>query len=185
MNKSDVDQNDSNIVYQLLPKFNFVYKALSTIYIFILLAFGIYVEMAYNRNNETHYVNYKIYFIIMAILFIFMIIYYFLEKEQFKKIKYDFYSYKYIYTNDFCGKYIKEIKYKDIEDVFVKQNIIQKILNVGTIKMITKISRLVKTKRGINIVKDNVSINSIENAQKEYEKIIEIVDNAKYNMENN
>lgn len=57
--------------------------------------------MAYNRNNETHYVNYKIYFIIIAILFIFMIIYYFLEKEQFKKIKYDFYSYKYIYTNDF------------------------------------------------------------------------------------
>lgn len=185
MNKSDVDQNDSNIVYQLLPKFNFIYKALNTIYIFILFAFFAYVEMAYNRNNETHYVNYKRYFIIIAILFIFMIIYYFLEKEQFKKIKYDFYSYKYIYTNDFWGKYIKEIKYKDIEDVFVKQNSIQKLFHLGTIKMITKISRLVETKHGINIVKDNVSINSIQNVQKEYEKIIEIVDNAKYNIEDN
>lgn len=46
--------------------------------------------------------------------------------------------------------------------------------------MITKISRLVETKRGINIVKDNVSINSIQNVQKEYEKIMEIVDDEKY-----
>lgn len=176
-----MDKSNSDIIYQLLPKFNIIYKIFSTIFIYFLVVLFIYIGVVYDRHNRSHYIDFKIYLVITFILFIFMIVYYFLDKKQLKKIKYNFYSCKFEYINEFWGMNIKEINYDNIETIFVKQNFIQKIFNIGTIKLITKMSRRVRNKHGWTVVRVCLSINDIKNVENEYEKFIEIVDDDKYN----
>ena len=175
-----IDKSNSDIIYQILPKFNIIYKIFSTIFLYFWVAFLIYIGATYNKSNKGHYIDYKIYLVVISVIFIFMIVYYFLDKKQLKKIKYNFYSHKFEYINKFWGTYMKEMRYNDIETIFIKQNPIQKIFNIGTIKLITKMSRLIRNRNGWDVVKEHFSINNIKNVENEYEKIMEIVDDEKY-----
>lgn len=179
-NMDNNNSNNSNIVHQIVPKFKIGYQLFNTICLFFLVAIFIYRGAAYDLHHKRQYIDIRMYLIIISIIFIFMIVYYFLEKKNFEKIEYNFYSHKFVYINNFWGTYIKEIKYTDIESAFIKQNPIQRIFNIGKIKLVTKMSRIVTNRRGMHIVKDNFSINSIENVEKEYQHIMQIIDDAKY-----
>ncbi len=104
--------------------------------------------------------------IIAVILVIFGISYLF-TKKQYNSYQYDFYKTKVIYKDSFLNVSEKEVKYKYIREVTMRQTIFQRMFNIGTIILFTN------AETGVG---NGISIINVENVQEEYKKIKEVID---------
>ena len=104
--------------------------------------------------------------IIVVMLVIFGISYLF-TKKQYKCYQYDFYKTKVTYKDSFLNVSEKEVKYKFIREVTMRQTIFQRMFNIGTIILFTN------AESGLG---NGISIVNVENVQEIYKKIKSTID---------
>ncbi|MBQ9657608.1 MAG: zinc-ribbon domain-containing protein [Clostridia bacterium] len=90
-------------------------------------------------------------------------------KKQYDSYTYDFYKTKVIYKDSFLNVSEKEVKYKYIREVTMRQTFIQKFFNLGNIVLFTN----PETGKGRG---NGILIKNVENVQDIYKNIKAIID---------
>lgn len=91
----------------------------------------------------------------------------FFTKKQYANYSYDFYKTKVTYRDSFLNLSEKEVKYKYIREVTMRQTIFQRMFNIGTIILFTN------AETGFG---NGISIVNVENVQEVYKKIKNAID---------
>ena len=88
------------------------------------------------------------------------------NKLQYKHLEYNFYKTKVIFEDSFLNLSEKEVKYKYIREVTMRQSFIQRWFNIGNILLYTN------AETGLG---NGITIINVENVQDVYNKIKEII----------
>lgn len=149
--------DNSKIYTSIKPTFNWVHKFFQKGWKWALVAlyFGSSIEFRQmSIDPETFRFNYEtlsllelypipIILITLVLIFIHML----LDKMQYNKIQYDFYSDRVEYKDGFLNISQKELKYKFIREVAMTKNILERMFNLGTIHLYTNASSGIRRSR--------------------------------------
>ena len=165
--KSTEVKEDSEIQLSVKPTFKFAYLTLPGIIIwFILIAiFAGIVEIA-EAETGVHGAGLTIGGVAFAVILIIVAIKVAFQKTQYKHLKYDFYKTKVLFEDSFLNLQQKEVKYKYIREVTMRQSFIQRWFNIGNIILYTN------AETGFD---NRISIINVENVQDVYKKIKETI----------
>ena len=95
---------------------------------------------------------------------------------QYNDLQYDFYATKIEYKDE------KELKYKYIREVTLNKSIIERMFNMGTIRLFTNASSgMVNSKNHKAAGKNGIYIHCVKDAQEQYKKIKEMIDEGTEN----
>lgn len=161
--KSEEKISDKEVQLQIKPTYKTGYMILP--YIAMMLIFVVCIGLPMFAISAGAGMVMSI-GIIAVILVIFGISYLF-TKKQYNSYQYDFYKTKVIYKDSFLNVSEKEVKYKYIREVTMRQTIFQRMFNIGTIILFTN------AETGVG---NGISIINVENVQEEYKKIKEVID---------
>lgn len=160
------------------PKYHFAQQFIS---IFLLLLFFFPFSMPLFKLFKP-YVTFKyeaIFLACMAFLafnIIMACLISLIVKEFYKHIHFKILNDRVEYYRDFVGLHIKDLKYKNVKEMSLRQNPIQKLFGVGTILLQSHASPQT-SKAGSSGLK----INNIENPQKIYSFLKKEIDKAESN----
>lgn len=160
---------DKEIQLTVKPKFKFAYLTLPGLIIWTILILFVsgMIELAASEEGES-----GVGLIVGTVAFVFILIIIAIkvafQKTQYKKLTYDFYKTKVLFEDSFLNLAQKEVKYKHIREVTMRQSFIQRWFNIGNIVLYTNAETGMDN--GINIV-------NVENVREVYNKIKEIVNN--------
>jgi len=181
--KEEKKVDNSVIKYTLKPTFNYGYKIcsiLGTTLLFVLLI-GLYfleeIELAWAYSTLTGELKIVPVIIIVAII-IYICIKLIFDKKQYERLEYNFYHNKLEYIDGFINKEQKELKYKNIREVTMSQNIIERIFKIGTIKIFTNASSGVyggSNHRNMN-AKNGIVVHCVTDVKEKYQKVKQIID---------
>lgn len=166
-------EEDNTVKFMLKPEFNMVYQTLSAIWSgFILL-----LLIGYCITGFALFIYYPIIPIIFFILYVAIKLIF--GKMQYNNLKYNFYTTKVEYIDGFLNKEEKELKYKYVREVTMSQNILERLCNIGTIKIFTNASSGYGA-GGHNSMKgrNGLYIHCLENVQSQYQTIKQLIDDG-------
>ncbi len=168
-------KEDNEIKLNVKPTFKFGYKFLTTlgsaILWLIILSFWIFPD--FDDAKEAMMFTKTIFGIVAVVLVLYIIIKMIIEKIQYDHYEYNFYNTKVEYMDGFLNKEEKELKYKHIREVALRQNIIQRMFNIGTIRIFTNAT---SGYNGNNRNLNGLNIHCVENPQEQYKKVKELID---------
>lgn len=125
-------KDDKSPIFTLKPQLNLLYLIGVSLVKTLIPAFFLYIF--YDMLNPDHYGKS---FPLLTVYLILSLFYLIIELLRHRYTEYCFYCTKLEYTNSFLGSMKKEIKYSSVIEVTMKQGIIEKICNIGTIKIAT------------------------------------------------
>lgn len=128
-----INEEDNDIQIRVKPTFNFIY----TIFPAIIAIFILFILSLVIMNEGDKNFGILFFLIISGIVLLITLIKTFLIKKQYEKMIYDFYKTKIIYRDSFLNISEKEVKYKYIREINLKQNFIQRFFNLGSIILYT------------------------------------------------
>ena len=137
----NVKNFEAFIEYQIKPKFILEYETLKSLLIIAFLIFIIYFlfeNYLYIRIRNFSFLT--LVFLLFCIVIIFTVIRLIIIDKEYKSSKYVFYKTRVEYKNGFLNKEIKKIKYKNIREITMNKNILERIFNIGTITIFTNAS---------------------------------------------
>ena len=154
---------DTEIQLRVQPTFKFGYMVLPSAIIFgiIILFFSLTFGMI---SAGVGFVVFLICFLLMVLI---LGIKAAINKKQYDSFCYDFYKTKVIYTDSFLNLSEKEVKYKHIREVTMRQTFIQRFFNIGNVILFTN----AETGYG-----NGIYIMNVENVQDVYRDIKSIID---------
>ena len=183
VNKEERKIDNNVIKYTLKPTFNYGYKICSiigTTLLFVLLI-GLYfleeIELAWAYSTLTGELK-IVPVIIIAAIIIYVYIKLIFDKKQYEKLEYNFYHNKLEYIDGFINKEQKELKYKNIREVTMSQNILERIFRIGTIKIFTNASSGVyggSSHRNMN-AKNGIIVHCVTDVKEKYQQVKQIID---------
>ena len=153
---------DTEIQLRVKPTFKFIYMLLPYLIIFIIMIFMF--SLIFTMISVS--VGIKLFLICFVIMAVILAIKTAINKMQYNCYCYDFYNTKVIYRDSFLNLSEKEVKYKNIKEVTMRQTFIQRIFNIGNIVLFTN----AETGLGNGIFMVN-----IENVEDVYRKVKEII----------
>ena len=105
------------------------------------------------------------------------------EKLQYDALEYNFYATKVEYKDGFLNKEEKELKYKYIREVTMNKSILERIFNIGTIRIFTNASSgtTYNSKHNKMYGKNGLAIHCIKDVKEQYQKIKNIIDEGTEN----
>lgn len=172
-------QEDNNVVEQLRPKYKLGYKFITTVLKsllwFFIICFGVTdLYELWDMYPSTLLIP-------LLIVLLYIIIKLVLDKKQYDDLQYNFYKTKVEYKDGFLNKEEKELKYKHIREVTMTQNILERMFNIGTIRVFTNASSGAynyggNTRHNNMRGRNGIFIHCIENVQEQYKRIKEIID---------
>ena len=167
---------DNVVKYQLKSTFIVFYKMIiyivrAILYLIIFCYFFPGLISIWRYYPYTRFITLGVVLLIMATKFYF-------EYLQYNNLEYNFYTTKIEYKDGFLNKEEKELKYKYIREVTMNQNILERIFNIGSIRIFTNASSGYNGKNSHNSMrgKNGIFIHCVENVQDNYKKIKEIID---------
>jgi len=164
---------DNNIKFSLKPEFNMLYQLLGATWSgLIVLLFIAYFITGFAL---------LIYFPIIPIVFlvIYIAIKLIFGKMQYNNLQYNFYTTKVEYVDGFLNKEQKELKYKYVREVTMSQSILERICNIGTIKVFTNASSGYGSGSHNSMKgRNGLYIHCVENVQEQYQAIKQIIDDG-------
>lgn len=170
-------KEDGTVKFQLKPKFNWGYKIITvgalTLLWVIIIAFWLSESLV-----ELLILFPTLPQIVIAIVALYIVIKLVFEKLQYDALEYNFYTTKVEYKDGFLNKEEKELKYKYIREVTMSQNILERIFNIGTIRIFTNASSgtTYNSKHNNMYGKNGLGIHCIKNVKEQYQKIKELID---------
>lgn len=170
-------EKDNTVKFQLKPKFNWGYKIISTAGLTLLWIIIIALWLS-ESIVELVVLFPSLVGIVLFVTVLYVIIKLVFEKMQYDDLEYNFYVTKVEYKDGFLNKEEKELKYKYIREVTMSQNILERIFNIGTIKVFTNASSsgTYNSKHNKMYGKNGLAIHCIENVKEQYVKVKEIID---------
>ncbi len=147
---------DDTVVLNVKPTYKFVYKDLIPLIIWLLL-FALPSGLAGGAIG---------FLVAAGIIGLFAAIKILFVKKQYKNYSYDFYKTKVCYKDSFLNISEKEVKYKYIREIVMRQTFIQRFFNIGTIIMFTN----AETGYG-----NGIAIVDVENVQEVYKQIKSVI----------
>lgn len=152
---------DNEILLSVKPTFNYDYFMLPYLFIYVLIAgYGLMFSLIIGFFHAI---------LFLIISFIILVILMWLRtnpvKKQYENIIFNFYKTKVIFKDNYLNTVTKEIKYKNIKEITMRQTYSQKKYNLGTIVMYTNVEG-----HG-----SSTMIADVENVQIIYNKIKKII----------
>ena len=159
--------DDKEIQLTVKPKFKFAYLTLPSliIWLIIIVFFSGMIELATSEEG-IHGVGLIFGGIAIAILICLIAIKVAFQKTQYNRLTYNFYKTKVLFEDSFLNLAQKEVKYKYIREVTMRQSFIQRWFNIGNIILYTNAETGMDN--GIRIV-------NVENVKEVYSKIKDII----------
>ena len=154
---------DTEIQLRVKPTFKFGYMILPALIIYgiiILILSLMMAAISIGAAFGVFIVGFGILSVVLGAIAI-------LNKKQYDSYCFDFYKTKVIYRDSFLNLSEKEVKYKYIREVTMRQSFFQRFFNIGNIILFTNAET--GYGNGINIV-------SVENVQDVYRNIKSIID---------
>ena len=154
---------DTEVQLRVKSKFKFWYMILPylSIYTIVILVFSLIMSViSIDVGCWTFLIGFSILVIVLLIKAA-------LNKKQYDSFCYDFYKTKIAYRDSFLNLSEKEVKYKNIREVTMRQTFVQRYFNIGDI--ILRTSAESGYRNGINIL-------NVENVQDVYKKVKSIID---------
>lgn len=180
INQLSTDQaktTDDTLQFQLKPTFKLGYKFCSNGLLALLYAI-IFLFILGEEYIFTFIMYYPIFGIILFAIILFVIsIKLFFEYLQYQKLEYNFYNSKIEYKDGFLNIEEKELKYKYIREVTMKQNILERLFGIGTIHIFTNATSGMQTNYYSRKNMNGIHIHCVENVQDNFKKIRTIIDN--------
>lgn len=169
---------DDTIRYELKPKFIFLYKLLSNFFSCAAFVFFLFVCCYFELNHFRNYSIRTAVGILSIIVFVIAIIKTIIDSAQYKKTKYNFFSNKLEYVDGFFNRVEKELKYTSIREITMKQNLLERLFNIGTIHIFTTASSgyANNNSRHTNMDNNGIRIHCVENVYEQYEKVKRLID---------
>lgn len=154
---------DTEIQLKIKPSFKFGYMVLPSVIGFgiIILIFSLIIGVLEPAAGLGVFL---VSFLLMAII---LGIKTAINKKQYDSYCYDFYKTKVIYKDSFLNLSEKEVKYKYIREVTMRQTFIQRYFNIGNIVLFTN------AETGFA---NGIFIMNVENVQDVYKKIKNVID---------
>ena len=155
--------DDKEVILNVKPTYKIGYMILPYLstFLFILIFMGI--PMFLGDAGVGLVVSAGI-LIVMAIIYG---ISYLFNKKQYDNYTYDFYKTKVNYKDSFLNVSEKEVKYKYIREVTMRQTFIQRFFNIGNIILFTN------AETGLG---NGICIVNVENVQEVYKKVKDVID---------
>ena len=180
--KQKVNVVEDNVVkFQVKPTFHLGYKLLTNFGKAILYTFLIWFffigEFDDIEEIDIHILT-TIGLIILGIIVVYVIIRLIFEKIQYKHYEYNFYNTKVEYIDGFFNKEQKELKYKHIREVALGQNILQRMFNIGTIRIFTNATSGYMGNNKASRNMNGLQIHCVQNPKEQYQKVKELIDAA-------
>jgi membrane protein YdbS with pleckstrin-like domain/ribosomal protein L40E len=158
---------DKEILLTVKPKFKFAYLTLPSLIVWLIMIifFAGIMEIAASEDG-TSGVGLAVGGVLIVILLLIIAIKVAFQKTQYKKLTYNFYKTKVLFEDSFLNLSQKEVKYKYIREVTMRQSFIQRWFNIGNIVLYTN------AETGIG---NGIQIINVENVHDVYKQIKEIV----------
>ena len=154
--------DDNEVKLKVKPKFKFWYIMFSTIISFLICVLMVVIP-ASTAGPEVALGLLVILFVFFALIVGIIV---FFKSKQYKHLTYDFYATKVIFEDSFLNLAQKEVKYKYIREVTMRQSFVQRWFNIGNIILYTN----AETGMG-----NGIQIINVENVHDVYKQIKEIV----------
>lgn len=154
---------DTEIQLRVQPSFKFGYMVLPSLIIYGIMILIFSLMMGAISAG----VGLVIFLVCSVILALILGIKTALNKKQYDSFCYDFYKTKVIYRDSFLNLSEKEVKYKYIREVTMRQTFIQRYFNIGNIILFTN----AETGYG-----NGIYIMNVENVQDVYRDIKSVID---------
>lgn len=177
MQQKKVILDDNKIKYQIMPEFNWTYqtlKALGNALLYVFIICFLITSL------------YKLWFIIpssflltIGIIIVYITVKLIFGKMQYNDLEYNFYATKIEYKDGFINKEEKELKYKFVREVTMHQNILERMCNIGTIRIYTNASSGgygYSSKHNSMRGRNGIFIHCVEDVQTEYQRVKQIID---------
>lgn len=161
---------DDTIRFQLKPRFSMSYKFLSSLgralIGLLIICYFINLPILWTLVPGT-------FFITLLIVALYIIIKMLIDKKQYENLEFNFYYTKVEYKDGFLNKEEKEVKYKYVREVVMRQSVLERICNLGTIILYTSASSGIGGSGShSNITRRNgIYIHCVKNVQEQYKKI--------------
>ena len=154
---------DTQIQLRVQPTFKFGYMVLPSVIVFgiFILFFSLIMGMI------SAGVGFGVFLVSTLIMVIILGIKTIINKKQYDSYCYDFYKTKVIYKDSFLNLSEKEVKYKYIREVTMRQTFIQRFFNIGNIVLFTN------AETGFA---NGIFIMNVENVQDIYKEIKSVID---------
>ena len=167
---------DNQIKLQIKPKYNIHYKLITTIgqFFITLIIVGLYFRLFFIWTKWPITILFT-----MLIGIIYVVVKMTFGKFQYDDLEYNFYATKIQYKDGFLDKEEKELEYQYIREVYLNQNILEKLCNIGTIRLHTTAANAMYTGNSHNAsmsLRNGIYIHCVENVQEQYIKIKQIID---------
>lgn len=169
---------DNKIKKQIKLEFNWPYKIITTFGTALVYIFIVFCYILADLPDELIFVYPIIFLVVIGIAVLYVGIKLILGKMQYNDLEYNFYNTKVEYKDGFLNKEEKELKYKYIREVTMTQNILERIFNIGTIRIFTNASSggygygRNHNMRG----KNGIFLHCVKNVKEEYNQVKQIID---------
>ena len=175
-------ENDNTVKFQLKPKFNWGYKIITTGLSALLWVLIIALWLS-ESLVQLLLLFPALPVIVLTITVAYVAIKFIFEKLQYDALEYNFYATKVEYKDGFLNKEEKELKYKYIREVTMNKSILERIFNIGTIRIFTNASSgtTYNSKHNKMYGKNGLAIHCIKDVKEQYQKIKNIIDEGTEN----
>lgn len=169
---------DNKIKKQIKLEFNWPYKIITTFGTALVYLFIVFCYVFADIPDDLLFTYPIIFLVIVGVAVLYVLIKLILGKMQYNDLEYNFYATKVEYKDGFLNKEEKELKYKYIREVTMTQNILERIFNIGTIRVFTNASSggygygRNHNMRG----KNGIFIHCVKNVKEEYNQVKQIID---------
>lgn len=158
--KAEDSFDDNHVNFIVKPTFNFLYEFLPLFWLIVFaLIIGLCVFMFSVEIGTFFTVT------LLAILLIGITVYAIWTKKTYEKVEYCFYNTKVIFKDTFINISEKEIKYKHIREISLRQSFLQRMFGIGNIVLYTN------AESGIS---NGLTLMCIQNVNEVYKKVKEI-----------
>ncbi len=155
--------DDKEVILNVKPTYKVGYMVLPYLstYLFLVLFIGLPMFFGYATAGIVVSLG------MLAVMAVIYGISYIFSKKQYDNYTYDFYKTKVNYKDSFLNVSEKEVKYKYIREVTMRQTFIQRFFNIGNIILFTN----AETGMG-----NGICIVNVANIQDVYKKVKEVID---------
>lgn len=172
-------EKDNTIKYSLKPTYNWGYKSitvgLGSLVVALIIIFYLFEEYTFDILLSGSPIG----LIVFIGIVIFIIVRMVMEKFQYNKLEYNFYNDRIEYVDGFFNISQKELKYKYVREVTMTRNILERLFDIGTIRIYTNASSGYKAygrNRANRQGENGITIHCITNTKEQYEKVKAIID---------
>lgn len=178
--RDTVDNNKA--ICSLKPTYSWGYKICTTTWKVLLYVavLAIYFIAEFEVLGETLFVKTDFLLVVGGVLTVILlgiITKLAVEKKQYDNLEYVFYPNRVEYIDGFVNKEEKTLKYNNIREVTMSQNVLERMFSIGTIKIFTSAtSGYNNSRHGEMYNRNGVVIHCVRDVRENYNKIKEIID---------